>query len=80
MERRIYWYLSDWQQLARLYEETLLAAPNAEALWDTVSEVDAKFISKDAFGGEPFISDMQAPLLTFTQTLRWLRLGAPEWL
>ncbi|KPD71871.1 hypothetical protein ADT37_21220, partial [Yersinia pestis subsp. microtus bv. Caucasica] len=50
-----------------------LAAPNAEALWDTVSEVDAKFISKDAFGGEPFISDMQAPLLTFTQTLRWLR-------
>ncbi|CNK89566.1 Uncharacterised protein [Yersinia pseudotuberculosis] len=78
LERRIYWYLSDWQQLARLYEETLLTAPNAEALWDTVSEVDAKFISKDAFGGEPFISDMQAPLLTFTQTLRWLRLGGRQ--
>lgn len=73
LKRRVYWYLSDWPQLAHLYETALLAAPDTATLTDIISEMDNKFLSKDAFGGEPFVSDLQAPLLTFTQTLRWLR-------
>lgn len=72
--RRINWYLQDWQQLAPLYEKALAQAPDVDSLHKVISELDDKFQSRDSFGNyEPFISDAQAPMLTFTQTLRWLR-------
>ncbi|ELQ6125605.1 hypothetical protein R2255_002588 [Cronobacter dublinensis] len=73
MQRRIYWYLQDWDALAPRYEQALKAAPDADALRALLIENDSKLQSKDASGESWFVSSPDAPLLTFTQTLRWLR-------
>ncbi|EPR9060951.1 hypothetical protein ACU9CU_002854 [Cronobacter sakazakii] len=73
MQRRIYWYLQDWDALAPRYEQALKAAPDADALRALLLENDTKLQSKDASGDTFFVSSPEAPLLTFTQTLRWLR-------
>ncbi|EOW6870452.1 hypothetical protein ACOZ2G_002860 [Cronobacter sakazakii] len=73
MQRRIYWYLQDWDALAPRYEQALKAAPDADALRALLLENDTKLQSKDASGDTFFVSSPDAPLLTFTQTLRWLR-------
>lgn len=73
MLRRINWYLQDWNTLAPLYEQALNQASSGEQLVALIAENDVKLQSKDQSGDAPFISSADAPLLTFTQTLRLMR-------
>ena len=74
MQRRINWYLQDWNALAIQYEQALSQANSEDALWALVAESDNKLISKDTFWNSSyFVSAPDAPLLTFVQTLRLMR-------
>ncbi|WP_196228489.1 hypothetical protein [Erwinia amylovora] len=75
MLRRIYWYLEDWAPLAQLYEQALTQAESSDRLVALVAENDAKLQSKDQRGDSHFISAPEAPLLTFTQALRLMRIN-----
>ncbi|CAO96976.1 Conserved hypothetical protein [Erwinia tasmaniensis Et1/99] len=75
MLRRIYWYLGDWDPLAQLYEQALNQAVDSDGLIALVAENDAKLQSKDRSGDNYFISASEAPLLTFTQALRLMRIN-----
>lgn len=72
--RRINWYLEDWDALAALYEKALLQAKSDDALVALIAENDSKMQSKDLtqYDGY-FVSAPDAPLITFTQTLRLMR-------
>nr|WP_166653725.1 hypothetical protein [Erwinia rhapontici] len=73
MLRRIDWYREDWDLLADHYEEALEAATNNDEIVALIAENDLKLQSKDQSGDAMFISATNAPLLTFTQTLRLMR-------
>ncbi|BDH47256.1 hypothetical protein TUM12370_33000 [Salmonella enterica subsp. enterica serovar Choleraesuis] len=75
MMRRIYWYLQRPQEQAPLYQQALEKAPNADALQAIVIETDNKLQSPNTAGGVIFTSAPGAPLLNFTQSLRWMRPG-----
>lgn len=74
--RRVNWYLSDWPHLAQLYESGISAATNIDVLADMIDEADQILLSRDIpyrSEEQPFISTDATPLLTFTQTMKWLR-------
>ncbi|PVZ82545.1 hypothetical protein C9426_29330 [Serratia sp. S1B] len=74
--RRVNWYLSDWPHLAQLYENGISAATNIDVLSNLVDEADKILLSRDIpyhSEEQPFISTDNTPLLTFTQTMKWLR-------
>ena len=72
--RRISWYRQDWDRLAALYEQAFAQAQSGEALVALIAENDSKLQSKDLSGYDDFfISAPDAPLITFTQTLRLMR-------
>lgn len=74
--RRIDWYLEDWASLGPRYEAAVNQATSADELQAIISENDNKFQSRDSMGGgDYFVSDAKAPLLTFIQSLRLLREG-----
>lgn len=73
MLRRIDWYLENWDLLADHYEEALEAATNNDEIVALIAENDLKLQSKDQSGDAVFTSAPNAPLLTFTQTLRLMR-------
>lgn len=76
LQRRVNWYLSDWPRLAQLYESEITAASNITTLGAMVAEGDqtllSRYIPYDS-AEQPFISNADTPLLTFTQTMKWLR-------
>lgn len=72
--RRINWYLQDWDELARLYEQSLTMTKDANVLTALVREADSKLLSKDlTWDTDYFLNAPEAPLLTFVQTLRLMR-------
>ncbi|MFK8257656.1 hypothetical protein ACFL9S_07705 [Erwinia sp. AnSW2-5] len=73
MLRRIDWYLENWDLLADHYEEALDAATDNDEIVALIAENDLKLQSKDQSGDAVFTSATNAPLLTFTQTLRLMR-------
>nr|WP_197094791.1 hypothetical protein [Erwinia sorbitola] len=73
MMRRIDWYLEDWDTLAVRYEQSLNQASTKDEIVKLIAENDLKLQSKDQSGDAMFISAPNAPLLTFTQTLRLMR-------
>lgn len=74
MLRRINWYLEGWDSLAQESEQALKQAGSVEALTSLVAEIDDKLLSKDLTRNDAwFLSAPDAPLLTFTQTLRLMR-------
>lgn len=73
MLRRIDWYLENWDLLADHYEEALEAATGNDEIVALIAENDLKLQSKDQSGDAMFTSAINAPLLTFTQTLRLMR-------
>lgn len=73
MLRRIDWYLENWDLLADHYEEALEAATDNDEIVALIAENDLKLQSKDQSGDTVFTSATNAPLLTFTQTLRLMR-------
>ncbi|MFG1173417.1 hypothetical protein AAFN90_07445 [Erwiniaceae bacterium CAU 1747] len=74
MQRRINWYLEDWDDLAQESEQALQQAGSIEALISLVAEIDNKLLSKDMTRNDAyFLNAPAAPLLTFTQTLRLMR-------
>lgn len=76
LQRRVNWYLSDWPRLAQLYESEITAATDITTLGAMVDEGDqillSRYIPYDS-AEQPFISSADAPLLTFIQTMKWLR-------
>lgn len=73
MTRRIYWYLQDWQQLAKKYEVALQQVSDSKALISQTQEYDNKA------GYEYKISPFpEAPLVTFITALRALRTNAND--
>lgn len=73
MLRRIYWYLQRPDDQATLYQQALDKAASPEELLSLVAESDSKLQSQSLPGGKTFIAANGAPLLNFTQNLRWLR-------
>lgn len=73
MLRRIDWYLENWDLLAGHYEDALEAATDHDDIVALIAENDLKLQSKDQSGEAVFTSATNAPLLTFTQTLRLMR-------
>ncbi len=76
LQRRMAWYLQDWPVLGPKYETALMHAPDATSLKNLVAETDSKFLSRDSYGlgfDNDFVSDAKMPLLSFTQSLRFLR-------
>lgn len=74
MLRRINWYLEGWDSLAQESEQALKQAGSVESLISLIAEVDDKLLSKDLTRNEAyFLNAPDAPLLTFTQTLRLMR-------
>lgn len=74
LQRRINWYLQDWNTLATLYERILPQAADSDALSALINESDNKLLSKDLTWGDGyFLSAPDASLLTFIQTLRLMR-------
>ncbi|CAM4282514.1 hypothetical protein [Serratia silvae] len=76
LQRRVNWYLSDWPRLAQLYETEIAAATDINTLSAMIDEGDQILLSRNiAYNSEdkPFVSNADAPLLTFTQTMKWLR-------
>jgi hypothetical protein len=72
--RRINWYLEDWDALAALYEKALLQTEDGDSLVALIAENDSKMQSKDLTQYDSyFVSAPDAPLITFTQTLRLMR-------
>lgn len=72
--RRINWYLEDWDTLAALYEKALLQTRSDDELVAMIAENDSKMQSKDLTQYDSyFVSAPDAPLITFTQTLRLMR-------
>ncbi|MFZ3617835.1 hypothetical protein ACOYA6_01145 [Leclercia barmai] len=77
MLRRINWYLQAWPQLAGLYEQRFQQASDAGALRGLVIEYD------NVFGMQFYVSAVQeafpdAPLVSYTEMLRALRLNSDE--
>lgn len=76
LQRRVNWYLSDWPRLAQLYESEVTAAPDIMTLGAMINEADQILLSRYIpynSQEQPFISTSDSPLLTFTQTMKWLR-------
>ncbi|AWH89203.1 hypothetical protein [Limnobaculum parvum] len=75
--RRIHWFASDWNELAKSSEQALGRAANLEMLQTLINEVDTKLLSSDAWQSSEnqFVSAPDTPMLTLTQTLRRLREG-----
>ncbi|MCD1125399.1 hypothetical protein LPW36_05060 [Jinshanibacter sp. LJY008] len=75
--RRIYWFASDWDALAKSSEQALRRVANMEALQSLVNEVDTKLLSSAAWESvdNQFVSAPDTPMLTLTQMLRRLREG-----
>ncbi|WMY76065.1 hypothetical protein RHD99_09065 [Buttiauxella selenatireducens] len=72
--RRINWYLQDWDSLGKQYEQVLTTSKDAHSLVALITENDSKLQSKDfTWNTSYFLSAPEAPLLTFTQTLRLMR-------
>lgn len=74
--RRIYWYLSDWLQLASLYESNISTSSDINTLGTMIDESDRILLSREIpyqSKEQPFISAAGTPLLTFTQNMKWLR-------
>ncbi|CAK9884385.1 MAG: hypothetical protein XXXJIFNMEKO3_00770 [Candidatus Erwinia impunctatus] len=75
LRRRINWYLKNWNELAKLYDQQLTKTKNPEMLIDLVSEADSKLLSKDmTWNSDYFLNAPDSPLLTFIQTLRLMRV------
>lgn len=76
LQRRVNWYLSDWPRLAQLYESEITAATDINTLGAMIDEGDQILLSRNIpydSAEPPFVSSADAPLLTFTQTMKWLR-------
>lgn len=81
LQRRVYWYLSDWPSLAPLYETNIAADAEINSLSEMIDEADQILLSRIIpyrSEEQPFISGPATPLLTFTQTMKWLRKQSLE--
>lgn len=77
MLRRINWYLQAWPQLAGLYEQRFQQATDARALRGLVIEYDNVFGMQ--FSGSAVQEAFpDAPLVSYTEMLRALRLNSEE--
>lgn len=77
MLRRINWYLQAWPQLAGLYEQRFQQATDARALRRLVIEYDNVFGMQ--FSGSAVQEAFpDAPLVSYTEMLRALRLNSEE--
>lgn len=77
MLRRINWYLHEWPQLAALYEQALAQTDSAQALRQQVIEYDNVF-GMNFYGRAIVEAFPQAPLISYIEMLRALRLNSDE--
>lgn len=74
LKRRINWYLQNWDELAKLYEQALAKTKEPGILTALIAETDGKLLSKErVWNSDYFLNAPDSPRLTFIQTLRLMR-------